>query len=177
MLAAMALWCCSDSIPEMWRLATRGTELCASWLHWFNAYGGRERCWALWAGFFCLQAEDGIRDLTVTGVQTCALPISVILAAAAILVGAVVLARSVLPLVRSRDRVRLRDEPIPDGWSAIVDRNVPLARGLSTEDRKRLLRLIQVFVHDKVFEGCGGLAITDEMKVTIAAHACLLLRS
>src|SRR2546430_7243567 len=24
---------------------------------------------------FCVQAEDGIRDLTVTGVQTCALPI------------------------------------------------------------------------------------------------------
>src|SRR2546427_11265083 len=28
--------------------------------------------------FFFFQAEDGIRDLTVTGVQTCALPISVI---------------------------------------------------------------------------------------------------
>src|SRR3989337_3085346 len=25
--------------------------------------------------FFCFQAEDGIRDATVTGVQTCALPI------------------------------------------------------------------------------------------------------
>src|SRR2546430_5327399 len=29
----------------------------------------RDRC------FFFFQAEDGIRDLTVTGVQTCALPI------------------------------------------------------------------------------------------------------
>src|SRR2546427_837387 len=28
--------------------------------------------------FFFFQAEDGIRDLTVTGVQTCALPISTI---------------------------------------------------------------------------------------------------
>src|SRR5256886_12548577 len=28
------------------------------------------------ASFFFFQAEDGIRDLTVTGVQTCALPIS-----------------------------------------------------------------------------------------------------
>src|SRR2546430_3929481 len=28
--------------------------------------------------FFFFQAEDGIRDLTVTGVQTCALPISAI---------------------------------------------------------------------------------------------------
>src|SRR2546430_1411611 len=29
-----------------------------------------------WVLFFFFQAEDGIRDLTVTGVQTCALPIS-----------------------------------------------------------------------------------------------------
>src|SRR2546430_6666174 len=30
----------------------------------------------VWYVFFFFQAEDGIRDLTVTGVQTCALPIS-----------------------------------------------------------------------------------------------------
>src|SRR2546430_8799054 len=34
------------------------------------------RCWCIFVFFF--QAEDGIRDLTVTGVQTCALPISVV---------------------------------------------------------------------------------------------------
>src|SRR6266853_1715831 len=33
-------------------------------------------------GIFFFQAEDGIRDLTVTGVQTCALPISAAAAAA-----------------------------------------------------------------------------------------------
>src|SRR5688572_32218040 len=33
--------------------------------------------------FFFFQAEDGIRDLTVTGVQTCALPISLRLQSAA----------------------------------------------------------------------------------------------
>src|SRR2546421_6841972 len=33
-------------------------------------------CAALgWLSFFFFQAEDGIRDLIVTGVQTCALPI------------------------------------------------------------------------------------------------------
>src|SRR5256885_7241021 len=31
----------------------------------------------VWIGFFFFQAEDGIRDYKVTGVQTCALPISV----------------------------------------------------------------------------------------------------
>src|SRR2546430_9721362 len=37
---------------------------------------------ALTCGFFFFQAEDGIRDLTVTGVQTCALPISLVAARA-----------------------------------------------------------------------------------------------
>lgn len=100
---------------------------------------------------------------------------AVILSAATILAGAVLLARVVLPLIPSRGAIRLRTAPIPDAWRVIVDQNVPLARGLSPADRERLLRLIQVFVHDKPFEGCGGLEITEEMKVTIAAHACLLL--
>jgi Mlc titration factor MtfA (ptsG expression regulator) len=32
-----------------------------------------------------------------------------------------------------------------------------------------------VFLAEKHFEGCGGLALTDEIRVTIAAQACLLL--
>src|SRR2546429_6168375 len=36
-------------------------------------------CWLLWCGFFFFQAEDGIRDVAVTGVQTCALPIWLIM--------------------------------------------------------------------------------------------------
>src|SRR2546430_9004111 len=45
-------------------------------------------CWAvnLLSSLFFFQAEDGIRDLTVTGVQTCALPIlTVILLAVLVL--------------------------------------------------------------------------------------------
>lgn len=33
---------------------------------------------------------------------------------------------------------------------------------------------LRVFVAEKNWEGCGGLTVTDEMKVTIAAQACLL---
>jgi MtfA peptidase len=101
------------------------------------------------------------------------LPIAVVAA----LVGvAIVIVRAVLPNIGlRRGSIRLRTEPVPDNWRDIVARNVPLAAGLSPEERERLLRLIQVFVHDKPFEGCGGLEITEEMRVTIAAHACLLL--
>ncbi len=71
--------------------------------------------------------------------------------------------------------LRLPTGPIPDTWAGIVEHNVPLARGLSSDERERLLRLVQVFLKDKHFEGCGGITLTEEMKVTIAAEACLLL--
>src|SRR5213594_4139479 len=71
--------------------------------------------------------------------------------------------------------LRLPTGPIPDTWDGIVEHNVPLARGLSSDERERLLRLVQVFLADKHCEGCGGLTLTEEMKVTIAAGACLLL--
>jgi len=70
---------------------------------------------------------------------------------------------------------RLPTGPIPDSWYGIVDHDVPLARWLSAEERERLLRLVQVFLAEKHFEGCGGLTVTEEMKVRIAAEACLLL--
>jgi Mlc titration factor MtfA (ptsG expression regulator) len=71
--------------------------------------------------------------------------------------------------------LRLPTGPIADAWYRIVDATVPLARWLSAEERERLLRLVQLFLAEKHFEGCGGLAVTEEMKVTIAAEACLLL--
>src|SRR2546430_17545172 len=46
--------------------------------------------WRCMRRFFFFQAEDGIRDLTVTGVQTCALPISVGAAAKSPATGAAV---------------------------------------------------------------------------------------
>src|SRR2546429_5238587 len=38
-------------------------------------HGRRRRSAEEWRIFFFFQAEDGIRDVAVTGVQTCALPI------------------------------------------------------------------------------------------------------
>src|SRR5690606_16411631 len=43
------------------------------------------------------------------------------------------------------------------------------------ESREELEQSIQVFLEEKQFEGCGGLIVTDEMKVSVAAQACLLL--
>ncbi|MFH1417774.1 MAG: M90 family metallopeptidase [Planctomycetota bacterium] len=77
-------------------------------------------------------------------------------------------------------RKRLRREaligrPFPDDWLRIVRRSVSSYSNLP-DDHKRILReRIQVFIAEKEFLGIGKLTITDEIKVTIAAPACLLL--
>ena len=52
---------------------------------------------------------------------------------------------------------------------------MPLASRLTGPEREKLLRLIQVFLRTKLIEGCDGLEVTEEMRVIIAAQACLLL--
>lgn len=74
-----------------------------------------------------------------------------------------------------RRRARLLEEPFPAEWDAIIDENVPLAKRLTPDERARLRELVQVFVAEKHWEGCGGLEMTDEIKVTIAAQACLMI--
>jgi MtfA peptidase len=69
----------------------------------------------------------------------------------------------------------LRERPIPPAWLAIVERAVPYYGVLTPGDQGELLGHVQVFLAEKRFEGCGGQEITDEVRVTIAAQACLLL--
>jgi MtfA peptidase len=68
-----------------------------------------------------------------------------------------------------------RHRPFPAEWHAIIDANVPYVSHLPPDDREELAGHIQVFMAEKTFEGCGGLEITDEVRVTIAATACILL--
>jgi Mlc titration factor MtfA (ptsG expression regulator) len=81
----------------------------------------------------------------------------------------------VLGLFKEQRRTRVRAQPFPEVWRAILERNLPFFRRLSLEDRDELLGHVQVFLAEKHFEGCGGLELTDEIRVTIAAQACLLL--
>ena len=78
-------------------------------------------------------------------------------------------------LSRKERRAKVLEAPFPPGWLAILETNFPLYARLPEGDRGELQGLIQVFLAEKVFEGCGGLAITDEIRVTIAAQACQLL--
>lgn len=74
-----------------------------------------------------------------------------------------------------RRREKLLAHDFPDEWRAVLERNVTAYRKLDQEHQQRLRDLVQVFVAEKTWEGCGGLELTDEMKVTIAGNACLLI--
>lgn len=63
----------------------------------------------------------------------------------------------------------------PAIWEEILERRVPFDRSLPESDRCELRSYIRWFLASKPFEGCAGLVITDEIRVTIAAQACLLL--
>ena len=76
---------------------------------------------------------------------------------------------------RKRRRMRAAARPFPVEWLEIVERNFPLGRLLDEAERAELHRHIQVFLDEKRFEGCAGLEITDDIRLTVAAHACLLL--
>jgi Mlc titration factor MtfA (ptsG expression regulator) len=80
-----------------------------------------------------------------------------------------------LSWLKNYRRRRLLATPFPAGWHAYVERNVALAESLSPSERARLRDNLRIFIAEKNWEGCGGLAITEEIQVTVAAHACLLL--
>lgn len=77
-------------------------------------------------------------------------------------------------LTRWRDQ-RLRKKPFPASWLAILEAGLPVYSSLSQEEQSRLRQLIKLFIARKRFYGCGGVIITDEIRITIAAQACLLL--
>ncbi|MDF7823713.1 zinc-dependent peptidase [Pontiellaceae bacterium B12227] len=69
----------------------------------------------------------------------------------------------------------LRTTPPPADWLPILEQTLPMVGKLTSEHWKQLSGLMNVFLHTKHFEGCGGLELTEEMKVTVAAQACMLL--
>ena len=96
--------------------------------------------------------------------------LAIVLVAALLLVGAI----AGLPRWRAWRRQVWATRPFPPAWRTILRRRVPLYRQLPADLQQQLRRRILVFLAEKPFLGCAGLEVTDEMRVTIAAQACLL---
>lgn len=65
--------------------------------------------------------------------------------------------------------------PFPPEWRETLRQNVLVYGELSDDERQRVREYVQVFVAEKHWEGCGGLTMTDEIRVTIAAQAAVLV--
>lgn len=92
-----------------------------------------------------------------------------------LVVVACVLAALVIFVLPRWRRRRVLAQPLPVAWRELLEQHVPLFMWLLPQEREQLLDLLRLFLDQKQFHGCAGLDVTDEMRVVIAAQACLLL--
>ncbi|MBK7002502.1 MAG: zinc-dependent peptidase [Rhodoferax sp.] len=72
-------------------------------------------------------------------------------------------------------RARITSKVFPAAWRKILKHRVPLVRRLPFDLQLQLKKRMQVFIAEKTFLGCAGLHVSEEMRVVVAAQACLLL--
>lgn len=72
-------------------------------------------------------------------------------------------------------RDRRLQEPYPSHWKEILESRVPVYNRLPTRLKDQLEQHVQLFLAENSFYGCDGFEIGDQVRVTIAGHACLLI--
>jgi hypothetical protein len=70
---------------------------------------------------------------------------------------------------------RVLGQPFPQAWLHHVHAALPYFPRLKPQEQQQLRDLIRLFLAEKTFYGCNGQQIDDEVRITIAAQACLLL--
>src|SRR5262245_34403261 len=75
---------------------------------------------------------------------------------------------------RNRNRRRLLSTPYPEDWETILPTHCRHFARLTPSEQDRLRNDLRILIAEKHWEGCNGLTVTDEMRVTIAAHAALM---
>ncbi len=96
-------------------------------------------------------------------------------AATAAGLGLALFAWGVSRILAARRRAALLAAPLPAAMLELLERRVPLYRALPAEYRPSLHAAMRRFLVDKIFVGCGGFAITEEVRHLVAAQACLLV--
>jgi len=76
---------------------------------------------------------------------------------------------------RRARRTRLRAQELPADALRLLDARLPLHRHMPDALRGELHGCINVFLDEKRFVGCGGFEVTEEVRLTVAGWACLLL--
>ncbi|WP_200821254.1 zinc-dependent peptidase [Oceanicoccus sp. KOV_DT_Chl] len=76
---------------------------------------------------------------------------------------------------KQKQRQQLFTAVITDHWRQILIDDFPLYQQLPAELKQKLEGHIQVFLSEKIFVGCDDMVITDQVRVLIAAQACILI--
>ena len=79
--------------------------------------------------------------------------------------------------LRNRHRRTLLQQPMPSGWTQLVDQQVPLVGTLGTGTRQGVLNDMRVLIDEKYWEAGGAdFKLTEAMKVVVAANLAFMLR-
>ncbi|NVJ68393.1 MAG: zinc-dependent peptidase [Gammaproteobacteria bacterium] len=76
---------------------------------------------------------------------------------------------------KAQKRQSIASIPFPVEWRKILRKNLPFFYKMPADLQLQLKDKMQIFLAEKAFVGRQGQAINDEVRVTIAAQACLLL--
>jgi len=79
-----------------------------------------------------------------------------------------------MSLIKEHRRRRIRRRPLPPHLKGVID-GIPLLSRLPSADQEELEASTKILMHEKHFEGAGGLTMNDEIKATISAQAALLI--
>jgi len=77
--------------------------------------------------------------------------------------------------LKRRRRAKLLAEPFPAEWLVHLQENFAQFGTLAESEQAKLRDDLRIFIAERDWDGCGGLPMTDEIKVTVAGQACLLV--
>jgi len=77
--------------------------------------------------------------------------------------------------IKNKRRQRLLTAPLAEEQVRALEDCVPYYTLLTQERRRELDGIVQVLLAEKRFDGCGGFDLTDDVRLTIAGHAAILL--
>jgi len=76
---------------------------------------------------------------------------------------------------KRKKRIAVSKQPFPKEWRHILRKNLSFFYKMPTDLQLQLKDKMKIFLSEKQFIGHQGQEITEEVRVTIAAQACLLL--
>jgi len=81
----------------------------------------------------------------------------------------------ILRWLKKRRRGRILSQPFPLEWAALVERRIRHYRYLPAVQQERVRQIAQVMVVEKEWAGAGDFVVTEDMRVTIAGQAAVMV--